>query len=207
MQIDVVRILYLFLRLSPFIIVCYFTLLSVFNQDLKGVIYLFGLLLTCAIVGSLGDWIASIQDIEETTITNKICHLTYLGIENESQPAKLFKYVPLGVVTLWYTFMYIFTIIWSNDLWDLNIPFLVLFPLLLIGDGVWGFMNQCLSIEGYGLAIIGGIIFGFMWAVIIESFQVADLTLFNGISNKEVCERPSRQRYRCRIMKKSAATS
>ncbi len=199
MQIDVVRILYLFLRLSPFIIVCYFTLLSVFNQDLKGVIYLFGLLITCALVGAVGDWVASIQDIEPPGQPNKVCQLTYLGIENEGQPASLFKFVPLGDLTLWFTFSYIITIIWGNDLWDLNITTIIFFILIIGSYSVWGYMNNCLSGIGYGFAFTGGIIMGFMWAIIIESFQIADLTLFNGLSNKEVCERPSRSRYRCRI--------
>ena len=45
MELNLINILYMFFRLAPFIIVSYFTLQSLFNQDLKGVMYLLGLLL------------------------------------------------------------------------------------------------------------------------------------------------------------------
>ena len=50
MNIDLIKIVYLFFRLAPIIIVSYFTLSSIFNNDLKGIVYLAGLLLTCMIV-------------------------------------------------------------------------------------------------------------------------------------------------------------
>ena len=43
MDFNIINILYMFFRLAPFIIVSYFTLQSIFNQDLKGVIYLIGI--------------------------------------------------------------------------------------------------------------------------------------------------------------------
>ena len=57
MDINIISILYIAYRLAPFIIVSYFSLSSIFNQDLKGLIYLSGLLITCfmaIIVGNAG---------------------------------------------------------------------------------------------------------------------------------------------------------
>jgi hypothetical protein len=45
MDLNFVSIVYLFYRLAPFIIVCFFTLNSLINQDLRGLMYLCGLLL------------------------------------------------------------------------------------------------------------------------------------------------------------------
>ena len=45
MDLNLISIIYLFFRLAPFIIVCFFTLNSVINQDLRGLMYLCGLLL------------------------------------------------------------------------------------------------------------------------------------------------------------------
>ena len=50
MELNLINVLYMFFRLSPFIIVSYFTLQSILNQDLKGVIYLVGLIVTSFIV-------------------------------------------------------------------------------------------------------------------------------------------------------------
>ena len=46
-----------------------------------------------------------------------------------------------------------------------------------------------------------GSIFGILWGYIIDSTGKIDLQLFNGISNAEVCSRPSRTIYRCRTRK------
>ena len=46
MELNIISIFYLFFRLAPFIITAYFALQSIFNQDLKGVIFLIGLLIT-----------------------------------------------------------------------------------------------------------------------------------------------------------------
>jgi hypothetical protein len=44
MNLSIATLAYLFLQLSPFIIVSYFSLSSVFNRDIKGIIFLFGLI-------------------------------------------------------------------------------------------------------------------------------------------------------------------
>ena len=50
MDLNLINVLYMFFRLSPFIIVSYFSLQSILNQDLKGVIYLIGLIVTSFVV-------------------------------------------------------------------------------------------------------------------------------------------------------------
>jgi len=44
MDLNIINIMYMFFRLAPFIIVSYFTLQSLFNQDMKGVIFIIGLI-------------------------------------------------------------------------------------------------------------------------------------------------------------------
>jgi hypothetical protein len=51
---DLFGLLYLFFRLSPFIVACFFSLISVFNSDLKGFIYLVGLIFSTAITMGSG---------------------------------------------------------------------------------------------------------------------------------------------------------
>ena len=50
MDLNLLNIIYMFFRLAPFIIVSYFTLHSIFNQDLKGIIYLVGLIVTTVVI-------------------------------------------------------------------------------------------------------------------------------------------------------------
>jgi hypothetical protein len=51
---DLFGLLYLFFRLSPFLIASFFSLISVFNSDLKGFIYLVGLIFSTAITMGTG---------------------------------------------------------------------------------------------------------------------------------------------------------
>lgn len=45
MDLNLTSIVYLFYRLAPFIVVCFFTLNSLINQDMRGLMYLCGLLI------------------------------------------------------------------------------------------------------------------------------------------------------------------
>jgi hypothetical protein len=196
MQIDFIKITYLFFRLSPFIIVCYFTLLSVFNQDAKGLIYLAGLLMTCMIVSSVGE-IPGIKMVDANQDKSDECKVTYLGVSDEA----ISKTLPLSMAVLSYTYWYLFVIIGENKMWAKNTPLLVLFPILMLADAWWQSTNGCNSI-GYSAAsffLAGGL--GAIWSVIISSTGLVELQIFNGISGSEVCSRPTRSNYRCRIKK------
>ena len=54
--------------------------------------------------------------------------------------------------------------------------------------------------------IIGGII-GTLWAMIIEGTKVPDLAYFSGISNKDVCSRPTKSLYRCRAVNRTQSAA
>ena len=54
MEINFTTLFYLFLRLAPFVLVCFFSLLSIFNFDLKGIVYLVGVIFTMLISIILG---------------------------------------------------------------------------------------------------------------------------------------------------------
>ena len=54
MDLNIINIMYMFFRLAPFIIVSYFTLQSLFNQDMKGVIYIIGLIVASFVTVILG---------------------------------------------------------------------------------------------------------------------------------------------------------
>ena len=56
---DLFGLFYLFFRLSPFIIASFFSLVSLFNSDLKGFIYLVGLIFSTAITMGFGGSISS----------------------------------------------------------------------------------------------------------------------------------------------------
>ena len=66
-QLNIVSLIYLFFRLAPFIIVSYFALQSLFNQDLKGVIYLVGLLIASVVTILVGNILPSTSGGTDTS--------------------------------------------------------------------------------------------------------------------------------------------
>ena len=109
--LNLITLSYLFFRLAPFIIVCYFSLSSVFNQDIKGLIYLAGLMLTCVFSIALGSILSEIPDNREA-----VCNMITIG-NNGS-----FSKIPLGIVMLSYTLFYLVYIMLAYSIENNNIP-------------------------------------------------------------------------------------
>lgn len=197
MQLNIFTILYLFFRLAPFIIVCFFSLQSVFNQDLRGIIYLAGLIFACfftTIISSIPAF-QSISDeySENMPITTKqVCRL--IELSNGAPLSNL----PLGQTVLGYTFIYLVYVIVKYNLVLQNIPTLVIFPTLIVADYIWNISNNCSNILLLFISMILGGGIGALWAYIIDTTGKVDLQLFNGISSQSVCSRPARQILKCK---------
>lgn len=97
---------FLFLRLAPFILICFFTLSSIFNNDLRGIVYLFGLLIavfTSFIIGTNFD----LGDIDQNDKSG-VCDFVLFGKSAEGS-------VPVGETIIGYTFFYLFTTLILKD--------------------------------------------------------------------------------------------
>ena len=196
MELNIISILYLFFRLAPFIIVSYFSLQSIFNQDLKGVIFLIGLLITSFVTIIIGN-ILPIDKKGDGILSNyarAICNQLTLG--SNGPISKL----PLSQTVYGYTLSYLAYFIGSNNLVSQNIPTFIIFPVLIIADIFWSSANGCSTNILLITALIIGGIFGTLWAMIIEASNVPGLSYFSGISNKDVCSRPTKSLYRCRAV-------
>jgi hypothetical protein len=195
MDLNIVSIGYLFFKLSPFILVCFFSLQSVFNQDLKGIIYLVGLLLACFIAVISGN-IPGFETISKQGLPstlNPMCK--FIELSSSGPISKL----PLGQTVLSYTFSYLCYIILKYKLVNQNIATFIIFPILIVGDFLWNVSYGCSNFIALMFSLIIGSVMGIFWAYIVDSTGKVELQLFNGISNKEICSRPSRTVYRCRV--------
>lgn len=201
MELNLISILYLFFRLAPFIIVSYFGLQSIFNQDLKGVIFLIGLLVTSVITVIVGN-ILPMQTKNDGVMSDfarKICNQLTIG--SNGPVSKL----PLSQTVFGYTLAYLSYFIGINNLTSQNIPTFIIFPLLIVADIIWNTTQGCsTNILLLTSLIIGGIL-GTLWGMIIEATNVPGLAYFSGISNKDVCSRPTKSLYRCRAVNKNSS--
>jgi hypothetical protein len=184
--LNIITLSYLFFRIAPFIIVCYFSLSSIFNLDIKGLIYLGGLMITSVFGIMLGSLFGEIPEDRQP-----VCNMITIG-NNGS-----FSKIPLGIIMLAYTFFYLLFIIIKYNITNSNIPTIVLFSFLIAGDIVWNFSNNCYSKIGImgALAIGGG--FGWLWGMVIDSINKPSLLYLNVGSDQTVCSRPSNQLFKC----------
>ena len=197
MELNLINILYMFFRLAPFIIVSYFTLQSLFNQDLKGVMYLIGLLIASFATYMVGS-ILPTQEPNPLNAPSKysIAKCSQLTLGNGGPISKL----PLSQTVFGYTLAYLSYFIGVNNLQTQNIATFVIFPLVIIADMFWSSSNLCSTPKYLLTALIIGGIMGVLWAMMVDSFGIPNLAYFSGISNKDVCSQPSKSLYRCRAV-------
>jgi hypothetical protein len=191
MELNIVSFTYLFLRLAPFILVCFFTLSSIFNQDFKGLVYIAGLLFSSFTTIILGNALADF--IPQVIEKPDICNMISMG-----QTGDISK-LPLGQSVISYTFGYLLYGIIKFNYIKQNIATLVFFPVLQLFDIVWNATNSCYSIWQLILSLIIGGLFGVAWGAIIASTKTPALQYFSGINNNEVCSVPSKQTFKCKV--------
>jgi hypothetical protein len=205
MELNFISIIYLFLRLSPFILVCFFSLASLFNQDFKGLVYLVGLIFTCAISILVGMPLETILKIangyinpaaSNSAIKPPVCEdMISLGQTN------IFR-LPIGQTIFGYTFAYLLSIITNpkHNYVKQNIPTLVFFPVIILFDMIWNFRNGCYMLE-LPIALGLGFGLGWLWGYIIESSKMTNLLYFNNISGASECSRPTKSTFTCKVYK------
>ena len=215
MKIGITNILYLAFRLAPFIIVSYFTLQSLLNWNLKGIVYLIGLIFACLLSVIFGKSGFITQDVSELLPDPK-CNIITLG---EGGPL---TNIPLSVTIFSYTFFYLLIFILNlantkspngildnkgmtqsniNMVMQQNIPTMVIFPLLIILEIMWILSNQCIVESNAFISLLASIVIGggtgILWSIIITSLNKPELQYIN-TPGLEVCNRPSKTLYKCR---------
>jgi uncharacterized membrane protein len=201
-DLNIVSILYISFRLAPFILVSFFSLSSIINQDIKGLIYLSGLLISCFFAVIIGNTFSSIFEIAgppEDQLYQNTTHVCNLMTLSKSGPL---SNLPLSQVVFTYTFGYLLFVIVKYKLITQNLPTIIIFPILIIADFMWHSSNSCSKPASILAAIIIGGLTGIAWSYIIDSTKLKKLQYFNGLSNKETCSLPSKQLFRCRNVSK-----
>ena len=223
MSINLFNISYLSFRLAPIIIVGFFLLQSFFELDFKGIIYLFGLLITTFLSVSLS-YLSVFQQTSEHAMDSisENCRTIRLGDNG------YISNIPLNLVvysfTLFYLLIFVLNLANSKDnkgvlnekamnqtninavLWQ-GIPIMVLFPLLIVAEVLWIWSNDCLKGTqsmwiNVMVAFLIGSVGGVIWALMITSLKIPQFQYFVS-SSSYVCDRPRKALYRCKTLGKT----
>ena len=134
------------------------------------------------------------------------CQLLFLDADNGN--GKPISQIPLCIVTMWYLFSYILTIIGTEKIWGDNIPVIVILGLISIFYTVW-FVNRSDCVYNFFTdenkdtfviwfkPVIIGSLCGFLWALYISAINITELKYFAGLTKDERCSRPKRALYKC----------
>lgn len=186
-ELNLTNIFYTSYRLSPFILVSFFMLSSILNQDFKGLIYLAGLLFACFLSAVVGKF-NTFNLTETPEIVCKTLTLT---------SAEPFSNLPLSMTIFTYTFGYLLYIIAAYGLAMENIFTILLFSILIIADWTWNITFKCNNHMRLFASFLIGAGVGVGWSAIIASTNQVSLQYFNGLSNKEVCALNKKVKFRC----------
>jgi len=213
MEVSASMFMYLFLRLAPFILICFFSISSIFNGDLKGIVYLVGLILAAGASILVGGILPSSWTESPSSVPG-ICDAVSIG-------SGIFSKIPLGQTILSFTLFYLYQTMKKNDEdnKDLNSrsrnwPTLYFFGFLLLADlfintGILSnlktYLNMstayCYNLPQSLLAFGTGMTFGIIWANMIYSTDTPELIYFPKYKNNEVCKKASKKTFRCKVFK------
>ena len=185
---SLVSLVYLFFRLAPFILVCFFVLGSIINSEAKGFVFLVGLIFALAMN------FASVKVFDNLISapdhTPEVCH--FFTIEGMA-----ITKVSLSIAIFSYTFFYLLYPIVKYKIAQDNILLLLFFPCLILGDFVWNYRMECFSSGAwfFSFVIPGGL--GVFWAYIVDQTKLKGLQYFSIGSNREMCSAATQVKYKC----------
>ena len=128
MELNIKTFLYIFLHLCPFILVCFFTISSIFGNDIKGIIYLVGLLLSIGLVIISESILPKLDDSWFNDKPNAMCNLFSFGQSSLSN-------LSIGQMIIGFSFSYLLYtmgVVNKDPAYTSNWPTIVFFSLLVI---------------------------------------------------------------------------
>ena len=177
--------LYLVSFVGPYVLIGFFLLLSIFNQNLKGVAYLVGICVLFTISGGVSTML-------EASSNNRKCgdH----GVFHQSNG------LPPGTLVYVFSFFYLITPMVTTGI--VNMPLLVSLALMTIVDATVNLRDNCTDLSFIVIAIVFASIIGTLWSVLIYSVKRELVYHTDYIStNKLACSLPSKQKFKCVVKK------
>jgi hypothetical protein len=187
--IDYYAIGYLFFRLLPMMTASILCLAPLFNFNLRGFVYLFGIILSTA--GTLfTGYMAHPFMPPFTDIPSARCADFALS-SNQA-----YSLLPLDIAVFGFTTTYLFWSMIRNELVQFNIPTLIILPSITLITSAWIVSNSCFSIWACLLSLIVSSGFGLLWGYIVET-QLPIHQYFFAPSNRQTCIRKNDSSYSC----------
>ena len=184
------NILQLFAALAPLLLGFFLVMSSLFNQSLKGMVYLAGVLMASVINIFLMNQIKSPVS-DKASLSCNLVDLPFITEFNSPAPSSLF---------IAFTIAYLVLPMKYNN----NMNYVILASLLgLFGiDAITKIQNNCTTAGGSFLGALVGFILGSIWYTLFHVSGYDSLLYFDELeSNNVTCSRPSKQTFKCSVYK------
>jgi hypothetical protein len=178
-----------FSMISPFVVIVMLVFISIINSNLKGIIYLAGVLFLFFIVMLFQQ---TVRYAGLTHTPDPTCQLFHF-------PVPLFSIPSFNSALFIYTLIYLLIPMLSSGI--MNFPLVVILLILYTIDCVVKKSNNCTTPIGIILGSVVGLMWGSMWYVIIQANDPSLLYYDDLVSNKVACSRPTEQKFKCSVYK------
>jgi hypothetical protein len=195
-QLNLTNMLQLFSALAPFMLAFFLIMSSIFNQNLKGLVYLAGILIASILNIFLMNQIQSPVLIDRSFMCDFI-ELPFLKQFNSPNPSSLF---------IAFTIAYLIMPMRFND--QMNYPVLASLLCLFGLDTFTQIKNKCTTQAGSFFGALLGFWLGVGWYTLFHQSGYDSLLYFQELqSNKVMCSKPSKQAFKCSVFKNGTLIS
>ena len=184
------NLLQFFSFISPTLLIFFMFMSSLFNQNLKGIIYIAGLLI-CSIINIIFmNLIGSGRD-EEEAFSCSLFDIPMVSQFNSPYPS---------CMIIAFTIAYLALPMKYNK--QMNYIVLAFLMSLLVVDILTKVQNKCTTYPGSIMGALVGFIFGTLWYIIFHGLGFDSLLYFDELrSDNVICSRPTKQTFKCSVYK------
>ena len=183
---------------SPLLVAFFMIMVSLMNENIKGIVYLAGALLAIAInypiQSAIGDrYVAPPED-------SLLCSSFVLGgLEEYNTPAT-------SSLFLAFTFAYLFIPMYANSVFNYGIISMML--ALIFGNAYAKIQAGCFNTSAATLGSLVGFLFGTLWYVLLKAGNAGKFLYFGEMDSTAVrCSMPKEQTFRCAMYKNGVLVS
>lgn len=162
---------------------------SAFNQDVKGLVYLMGIL----VLVFLGLLIRNMTKITHSENRSSICNIVDIPFMNNR-----FEFPINSTLIIGYTMMYLLTPMLAGMM---NIPVLVSLIILAFMDVYVNLSLNCGKVFTIVMSLIIGAGIGTGWFYLMNAISPEFVYFGDSPSNRVVCQKPKANTYKCKVYK------
>jgi hypothetical protein len=191
LQLTFSNIVQLFSIFAPLFLGTFLVLVSIFNQNIKGMIYLGGVLLASVINYIVSRMIGS----EPLENEGSICNLVEFPLISSRFNVPNYNSMFIG-----FTLMYLLLPMLSNN--QINFWIIGTIVSIFAVDAYVKLQYFCTVPRGITIGGIVGLSLGALWYFLFKLNNFESLLFFNDLtSNNVVCKRPQNQTFKCSVYK------